>query len=759
MSSRVTFDDAEIAKHTDFNEIGLFAQEQVDDLVADAIGYPAHWAAFTVAKASAQEVTVSRGRYLNGRVVYSQDAPITINLQLHIPVAPSDQRWVALILRGEEVTETETRPFQTSEDPETSEVVMRSTPKRIRRRVNVIVQAGELNPTPVKPVVAETDACIAYVRLHATGIPDTGGIEPGTSTRVKSLYEVEGRLAALEVDLDALFLRTATIETQITNINDRLTEIPRPSVIRQMQRDLGAARLLLDLPDNQRAYAFDNGLLPDQWDNGHPDWLARVSEGVRYPFAATAQARLEVQAEDSPYIMWSDRRMVPVYDEVTRIANYAASGTLNISQLVHTETTLVRKEASRIRVTYGPTMQVCENGAGWSALADAQIGTMLRNNGETFEVVSYNGDWAGLPDHSLYGVRQIRYEIVNEPYWEYKTEEVGINGSVYAQTFLVAQPMMMTSLDLQFARIGLDGDVHVFIVETTGSAAPSPTRMLAQGILPRASLTEGWNRVALPLTMLEAGRRYAFVTVTTGNHAVSVSTGNAYTGGSLFKLTDGAYAQGDLDQDFVFAINGARFRSPRTTVPFRALTLADGMTEIDLLYSGWEPGGTGLEWEIRPAGSTTWTVLEDGDPATNPLVGLPASVELRLVMIGTSDLAPMIQLDEWATSTVSRNRSDMRAVTDAFDFGISSSSIVTQYTVDAFDEARHTFTPAIMVGGATVLPSTTEVTVDPNRPSRRTYLSTYSLGAATTSARMRFASTTDNVVVVPFLQDAFIAAL
>ncbi len=752
---RTAFSEAEIAEHADFEAIGLQAQDATDHLWLDAIGYPAHWAAFTVARKSAQEITVSTGRYVAGKIVYAQVAPKDMNLQLQIPVAASDQRWVAILLRGKEVTDTANRPFETSDDPETSVIVNRTTPKTIRRVVELIVQQGEANPVPVKPVVDAADACIAFVLLTSAGV---NTIEPGNSDRVKTLYEVEGRVTALEVDLDGLFMRTETIETQIVNIKAKLTEIPRPVIIRQMQRDIGAARLKVDLPDEARAFVFDQALITDRWDMTHVDWLARIEEGVRFGFAAEAQARLEVQAEDDPKIAFRGRRMVPAFSEVTRIANTSLDGTLNISQLVHTQTTLVRKEASRVRITYGPTQWACENQAGWAGLGgDSRVGQMLNVGGETFEVVERR-DYGG-PGHQTYGVRQIRYEMYSEPYWEYVTEDVGVNGSIYGQSFLVAQPMQMTSLDLSFARVGADGDVHVFIVETTTGGMPRFDAVLAQGKLNHADLVVGWNKVVLPITLLESGKRYAFVTVTTGAHALHISGSNKYTGGTQFLTTDGAFSQGSTETDICFRLNAARYHSPRTVIPMQALNLADGMTQIDMLFAGWVPGGCQLGWEIRPSGSNVWTELDDGDPTTNPLVGLPASVELRMVIMGTADLQPMIQLDQKAISRVARNRSTMRAVTKSFPFGFATTSIQTQFTLDSFDSDRHTFTPAIMVGNTVVNPNTTEITVDPQRPSRRTYLSTYTLGAGANAARMRPAATTNNVASVPFVQDAFIAAL
>lgn len=752
---KVVFSEAEVADHPDFTAIGQYAQDATDVVFEHAIGYPSHHAAFTVTEKSAQILTISKGYYVAGQKVYHHEDLRDLNIQLHIPAASSDQCWIALILRGDEVTVSENRPFETSEDPETSEIVQRSTPKIIKRVVNVIVQAGTANPVAVKPVVAETDACIAYVLLTSQGI-DT--IEYSEPHRVKSLYEVEGRVRALEVDLDALFMRTETIETQIVNIWGKLTEIPRPEVIMQMQRDLGATRLAVNLPDEARAYKFDQGLIPDAWDTTHANWLARIDEGIRFAFAAQKEARLEVQAEDDPKIhIGSDRRMVPAYDEVVRIANASTDATLNISQLTHTEVTMIRKEISRERITYGPTQWACENQAGWSALGgNARVGQQFRIGDEIFEVVERRANHG--KGHQTYGVRQVRIETYTDAYWEYVTEEIGLNGSIYGQTFLVAQPMQLTAVELSFSKVGSTGDVHILIAETTENGAPRFDAVLAKATLAHSNLQTGWVKCQMPLTLLESGKRYAILTVTTGAHSVHISSANKYTGGTLFHTTDGAWAQGSVDNDLCFRLYGARYRSPRTVIPMVSLDLADGMTQIEFLYTGNTPGGCKIGWEIKAPGDTAWTEIDDENVSGNPLIGLPAMLQLRMVMMGTADLQPMITLDAKAISRVARNRPDMTAVSDPVDFAVSTDAVVTHYTLDAYDENHHTFTPRIMVGSTTITPTATEVSIDPQRPSRRTYKSTYALSAETSSARMRFSAATDTVVNVPFVQDVFIAA-
>lgn len=763
---RVLFDDAEIAEHGDWNDIGEHAMAALDSVINDAIGYPAHWAAFTVAQKSAQEVTVSVGRYLAGDKVFSQDAAVDINLQVYIPIAPSDERWVALILRGEEVTVAVNRNFETSEDPETSIPVNRATPKRLERRVNVVVQQGNAAPPPaLKPAIAETDACIAMVLLKTTGVTT---IEPGERWRAKSLFEVEGRLSGVEVNLDSLFARTATIETDIANITSRLSDIPNPAIIRQMQRDIGATRRQIMLPDEQRAYAFDAGLTYEIWDPAHAHWLARVREGIRFAYANEKNDRLEVLNEDDPKIMiGAGRRMVPAYDEVIRIANVGADAALNISQQVHTVVNAIERTVARTAIRYGTVQAVCTNNQYWAQVtAGLRIGEMLTLDKEEdgwvgdYQLVNAQGGVTGQHTNKWRYIRQVIREEWTETYWDFEQEEVGVNGSVYGQTFLVSHPMILTAVELDFVTVGATGDVHLMVCETNAAGMPIFDKVLAHTTVEHGDLVIGWNRFGLPLTLLDGGKRYAFFTVTTGNHSVNSTTGNKFTGGSRFYATDGAWAQGDGQSDIAFRILAARFRDVRTVVPFNPLTLENGMTNLEFVMPCWAPGGTALEWEIKPSGASTWSTLEEHpELATHPLVGLPALVELRLVMVGTPDLAPMIVLNSALRGRTGRHRGNMVAVSKSIAFGVSTSTIVTQFTLDAFNPAEHTFAPTILVGANVVTPDATEIWIDPDEPKRRRFTSFYELGAPVSAARMRPTATASNVVEVPFIEDCFIAAL
>lgn len=756
MSKVVQFSEAEVAEPADFDKISQFAQDADDQIVGGAIGYPHHWAAFTISETSGAELSVNPGRLFAGEIVYAADAAIPVNLQVHLPLVLGDQRWVALLVRGKVNTITDSRLVEV--DADTEETVLQAVPKTVSRDVEIVIQQGNPSPTPLKPAVAADQCCLAYVLLKTTGI-DT--IEPGELWRAKTLYEVEGRVTSIEVTLASALQSISTIKTDIANIAARLGDIPRPELMRQLQRDAAMTRRKIDLPPEARAYWYDNGLLQDQWDKAHADWLARVKEGVRFSYAAERDAQLGLVDESAASIKIAARRLLlPDWTETPRIvvAPDGAGGSKNISQLVHTVTNAVRREIARSAVDYGPTMNVCENNSEWSFIGSTYPGQMFTKNGETFinDGLLVTNEYAGL-GHRAYNIRQVYVREWKDVYWDYVTETYGVNGSVYGQSFLNSQPCIVTSIDLNFTRVGSDGDVHLFLCEASSDGAPQFDKVIETATLTQPQLALGWVKFSIRPTLLEAGKRYAWFTVTTGNHALAQVSGNKFAQGTQFYSGDGAFAAGDPEVDFVMRINVAQFRATRVEVEFQPVTLTDGMTEFGLLYSGWTPGGTGIVWMIKPSGADAWSAIEGA--ADDTLTGLPALVQLKAVFVGTTDLMPAIVLDAFARVMSRRHRGDMRAVSKDIVFGLTSSSIVVETRVDNFDPVTNTFANKLLVGGSVISPSATTVVIDFAKPSRRTYTSTFTLGAPAASARVRPEATTSNALKVPFIQDISLYAL
>lgn len=752
----INFDQAEIVDPTDLTAISESGRDAIDRRDIGALGWPAHWARITVAQASSDAVSISSGEYYEGAAVYSSQDTITLNLQSFKPVIASDERWMALILRGDEETVSATRAFETSEEPLTESVpVNQSTPKYLRRKMTVVPQSGPISPAPaVQPTINEDDCCVAFVRLKTTGIVE---IVANEAARVKSVFEIEGRLTVVELQITAIFKEIEAITTNLGSVAAAVERVPPMALISQITNDVSRVRQLLNFPAAARNYYFDQGLVPDFWDLAHINSIARIREGVRFQYAQSHLATLQMLNADDPDIyVHDDKYVMPAFEEVLRLESPQGSGKQDISNTVHTVRTAHTATTSTTSIRYGATVTVCENTAGWQNIGDRKAGEIFKVSGKDYVSVGKTGNpWnqtnTAQNGHSEYAVRGVIRDTVSSTYTYYTTETFGLNGAIYAQTFLNAQQMVATSIDLYFTRVGSTGDVRLCICECNGDGTPDYDRIITEVNKPVADLKNGWNKFSFRPSLFEPGKRFALYTVTTGNHQIAMNSGNAFTGGTKFVCTDGVWSQGSTTEDFAFRLFAAKFLKSRVEIPMSALTLENGMTEIELVYEGWEPASTSRVWMIKPQGTDEWLPLDGRNP--NPLANLPPLVQLKLVMVGTQDLAPMIVLDQYSKALTGRCRPDMQAVSDDLTFGFTTTTIQTVTHVDNFDPAHHTHAPKLMVGATVVTPATTAVEIDPMKPSRRKITANFTLGAASGSARYRFDMGTDNVYEIPFIQD------
>ncbi len=772
MTDIIDINDAEQAPASDYTNIGVLARKAVQDVVGAAVGYAHHWSGFALSTKSATELQVDAGAFLVDDTVYTldpEDAPLVVDLSVHLPVTTGDQKYVAILVRGSTSVVNDNVLIEV--DSETHELVQQNLPKRNRLVVSFEVQDGLPSPTPLKPVVAGTDCGLCFVLLSTTGIVS---FEADANCRATTLSELNDAVVLLQGDMGDIRQRVATTETEIAVIFGRLHDIPRPELMDQIKRDVASHSRILNTPSNARGYIYDPCLVLDIWDTQHADWLGRIREGGRAQFASIRDNQLSTLTAGDPLLKITNNLALPQWTEVTRINVEGDDGTKDISDQVHTVTTAVQNTVSGVSISYGPTVTVCENNSQWASVATVDPGQTFNVNGQTYisnglsqSTVAQPGfndspaQWNADPQsvgHKNFDVQQVSYDSWSETYWTYQTKSYGVNGSIYGETFLNSQQCVATSINLTFKRVDTSADVHLYVCECDTSGAPQFESVIATSTVAGANLVLG--KVKFPFdqpALLDPGKRYAWFTVTDGNNALATVSNNKFAQGSSFWATDGDWAQGDNTIDFAFDLNVAQFAATRTQVYFQSLTCDGGMTEIQLLYRGWTPPGTSLYWEIGVdnGGATEWiSILSPFDPiAESPLVGLPPTAQLRATFVGTTDLMPAIILDNSARGAAMRMRSDMTLVSKDHDFGFSTTAITLITTLDNFDVAHNTFTPAIMVGATLYnTPDTTTITVDPNKALRRKIVATFTV-PATTSARMHPSMDTDNVVDQAFVQD------
>lgn len=754
----INFTNAEILEPEDLTKISQSAQEAFDARDAGALGWPAHWARVTVSKASADIVTLTSGEYYDGDVVYYSKETISMNLQSSKPQVATDERWVAIILRGSEVEEDETVFLETSEQPLVESIPVEATrPKTIRRKMTAIPQSGAIMVAPAQqPTVNENDCCVAFVRLRSTGIEE---IIPNESARVKTVYEIENRLTLVEQSISVVVELTESLQTDVANLAAKFDEIPDAELFRQITRDVSIARQLLNFPEEARNYFYDNGLLRDAfWDAAYATADYRVNEGTRFPYAIQQENVLRLLNTTATDIsLYDNTVLLPAYTERLRIENPQGKLKKDIANQVHTVRTAVEHTVSHTRLRYGETVTVCENAAGWGQVADKKANEIFNVGGQQFVSKGrtdnpWNSDPRSNGGHKEYAVQRVIKDSYTSTYTSYHVEEFGLSGAVYAQTFVCSQVMVATSIELFFTRVGSEGDVLLCLAEAGPTGAPDFDKVIVKINKPQADLElNKWNKFTFRPTLLEQGKRYAFFTVTTGNHQIAASDDNAFQGGTMFVSSDGVWAQGDIKQDLSFRLYAARFAASRTIVPMENLQLTGGMTELEMIYQGWSPDFTSLVWEVKPEGTDVWVPMDARVP--NPLANLPANVQLRAVFLGTEDVAPSIFMNTGAITRTGRMKFNQRAISQSLEFGFSTDQVQIVMNVDAFDTAVHDFEVKLIVGGVEVAAISETEKIDLAKPSRSTIIANFDLGAPAASARVLVNGHTTSVVNVPFIQD------
>ncbi|KTQ95006.1 hypothetical protein NS226_13830 [Aureimonas ureilytica] len=785
MSKVILFAEAETVEPLDLEAISKAAREGGENIVGGAIAYPNHWARFSISTPSSARIRVSAGTLWSDTILYDLDDPVDIDLTQHMPAIIGDQRYVAILASGATITDRQQRFIET--DVETGASVPVNSPKIERRTVEFRIQQGLNSPTPLRPSVAATDCCIGFVLLSNTKIEV---IESAQDWRVKTLYEVEGRVTVLEGQMAVSFGRIQTLTTDFSNLQAQLKDFPRKEIVQQLQRDTAQLRRLANLPDAARGYFYDAALVKDQWDMTNASFLARIEEGVRFGWAAERDERLEVLNPAQAGIRIEGDILMPAWSEIVKIEVDGSGGTKNISQQVHTVKTPVQKSVARSSISYGPTVAMCDNYKEWAQIGTAREGAVFQANNENFvklgvidasyagktldvsvfnqthgsnanvsDMIVHNSQVAQTGYRQIYAAQSIEYNYWTETYWDEVTETFGINGSVYAQTFLSTQPFILTSISVKFDRVATDGEVTLMLCEVSATGEPLFDAVLARSTLAAKDIARGWVRFPFKPRYLPPGRRYAWVAVTTGNHSLVTVTGAKYAQGTLFWSTDQGWFQGSPEEDFVFRINGAEFSTTRVVVEFSPLELENGMTELKLLYETWCPDGTNMMWEVKPTGRDQWEPLRPETAETpNPLRGLPALCRIRLTMIGSTGLAPAIVLNTKARAMTRRPRNDMRAPTKELRFGYSTTKIDVEISLDQFDPALHDIDPKIIVGSTIYTPTVESLSRDLAKATRRLLKASFTIPASP-SAVLRIDGTTSSVQSIPFVENVSLFAL
>ncbi|MGL5447437.1 MAG: hypothetical protein ACRDBL_09025 [Rhabdaerophilum sp.] len=757
---RTIINPNEFATAADHSSHGVHAVEMVRNLTDGVAGWPAHYSRVTVSQQAATTARINPGRLFVGDTLYDLDDAFNVPLLDRVATSPGDTVWIALILRGLVVTDQAIRTRRVSIDPPVNEA--QSGDKTVRYTIECVPQSGVAGPTPLKPVTATNTCVVAWVLLSTTQIVN---IEMNAPHRAKTVYEVEGRLTIVEGRIDALLETTNTLRGDVVGLTRRLENLPSPDITFQLQRRVaGLSRHVNPTIEGEPFSAFfDNGLdrsaTTGKWDLSHPESNVRIWQGIRHPYAATSQARIELYNPANPDVTVTGGVCLPKWtaQPILTVSAGDGAGVEDIADQEVQEVQTIQYMVSMSSTSYGPSFNFCENALEYQGAQNRQVGDTFSAGNRSIAItgvadVEHNRVQPPevLREHTVFTGHEVITNTWSEPRWRYVTQTYSFNGNHLGQTWLNNQHVYVVGYDIHFARVSGSGAVSLTACETDRTGAPLVKKALETVAVAHNALTTGPVRFSHRPAYYEPGR-FAWWLSTPGNHAVQKVSDNKFAEGSMFRFTDGIWATPSAREDLTFTVYGARFEATRTIVPMKSVTLESGMSEIQIRYAGSRPPQTELSWEIRTQ-EGEWAGLRDSG-VTSPLMNRPVTVELRAIFVGTTAVQPSITLDADAVVVASRPATSMVAVSKVHNFGASFTNFYAEMLVDAWDAALHAGTLRMIVGTTTVTPHTTWTEPDFVNPRKVRIKAKFTLGAPASSGRLRLTLSSTTASRVAFIDN------
>lgn len=708
MEKQVIFRDRQEFQAADANNVELYTEQSLQHFVQDAITPERLFVGFLITNPSATEIEVAPGHLWDGTSgnIYVSESAKRESIVSYLPVV--DEKWLTLSVVGQ-VKEVDIEPRDFLIDLQSMQTEPRMVPVTSAKVAELHIVQGLESSDPQKNNPPTGYTLIGYVRISPSGIEE---IQIAEQFRLMSLYRTWLATQTNKAWIDATDPQIASIKSDIASLAARLAELkPNGPLLLEMTRDIANLKDLRGLPDTYSTYASDWFLDYDETDADDIDFYARSEEGARFPWANMKKVQPSLFNPYADEVKNHDGFLLPAYEDHIRLdLSNGYAGNLAIGSYQYTTHEMVQAERTRVQMQYGPTRVVCSNHLNWRWLKGAAVNGVVMHEGKEYLVT---GAWNEHGGYYFYRVQEFWRTTVLEKYMYQKTNVHSLNGSQVAQTILAHQSGWLTGIDLYFDAVDTAGDLHICICETllgqphikhtitTTALAPEHMRKRPQPTL--FALKEP--------VFLEAGKLYALVLITQGNHKIALTQGTNYTQGTLFTSTDGVYHQGDFTKDFMMRLHFARFINPRTTVELGSLDLDGGIADLDFNLICLEPANTELIIEYRKEGDSLWYPLAAG--TARQLLGKPPLLHLRAVFKGDEFVMPSLDLPG-STLQAGRLTTTFRHISTQRILPTPSQEIVVTLLLEGWNGNKHTCVAKLRDAtgtGLTVASSVSEETV------------------------------------------------
>lgn len=733
MDRQVIIRDFQEVPASDFMAIQDFAQAGVDDLIRYAIHDGQAYAGFAASSTGVFEITIAPGIYLSAGKMYVSRAALVRDLVEYQPVA--NKVAVAIVTWGSTVDQDPAyRDYVVN--LETEETEARQVNMERARVANIGTIGGVESGDPQYPNIPLDRIAVAYVILSPTGIEE---IIANTASDLSSVRRNDQRLDTMEAWKDEAEPRIATIATDVANLSNGQQGRVTIEDLFSVAGDVARLKEAFGLPDTYADYGADRFLNDDESDTANLNFLAKVEEGIRFAPENKLVSELALFSSINPYVTLTNGLLLPKFTSKLRLSVSGYVGEQSITQYTQTSFNITRKMMSRQRTRWGQIYYYCTNSAWWRAGTYDPVTGIFTREGETFQVLS--GDVSR--NHQGIRLKQFWVDTYEEPYWDVTTQTYTLNGAQVAQTFLNSQAGWLTGVDLYFTRRGTSGNVHLTLCELTPSGTPDLANAIQQVTVDFLNLKQypAATTVSFTPTYLTAGKRYAIVLTTQGDHYIGMADGGSYLAGTFFYSTDGAYFAGDITKDMMFGLRFAKFTNSRVAVDLQPLNLNGGIAGIDILAEMVTPDACGLTFQVQLTGG--WVPVSEVSP--NALVGLPPLLPLQAVFQGTPDLHAGLFLTG-SQVTVERPRTTFKHISTSRILASASNSVRISWELGNWNAANHAFSAILKTAGGDEAADIVEDTPLPDNRLRR--VMTFNLAAPVASFEIEATGTTTTALDV-----------
>ncbi|KAB2779430.1 hypothetical protein [Brucella anthropi] len=741
---------------TDYENLSEFPRDALDTLIQSAISgqLDACYSGATVAKTGTTQVTVETPviLYKDGKLFTGADNANVLNLLAHMPTS-GNRRIVAILLQATTANdETEPRDFIVNGSVWPPQVDPQPTATVEWRKASVAIQLGDQAPSPAKPVVDSANTVIAWVTLSSTEIVN---VEQNTVNRITTLRSLASRVGVLEDWMDETKPVVEGLKTDVAKLvasdADKLSKQMQVYVLEQLARVFEQT----GMPEGKSYSKTDHFLDETDSDLENVQSLTKVEEGIRFADDNSADFTLSLLTPSDTGIQVSQGGMVlPRYRE-NNLISITEKSTEHALANGGSQTVEYRlKTISKTRIRYGDPMLVCTNSAWWQTGRYDRVKGIFYKDGVEYDV-EFAESKVDTNQTYFVRMRQIFIDTYDEPYWAATVVQASYTGQVAGNTFMMPRSGWVPGFNIFFSRVDAGGgDVRLGLCELFENGSPNYASCLAITTVAAADLKvhPSPTTFAIEPVFLEGGKRYGWFVITSGNHWLAMAENNKYAQGSFFVSTDGLWSQGSISLDACFEVLVAEFNAPRVTVNLNGWNLSGGICGIDLLTKQVVPDGCTLSYEVQVG--SVWHTIDEVASGASPLFNLPANINARIVLLGTTELMPGINLTQ-SKVTVSRPRTNGVHITMPRTAPGQVTEIIEILTLEHFDEVNHDLTCSILTGAtfATETPPTAVTDeVQPDGSIRRVF--TWTLGTAVNAWKRKTTYSTNSALAIFLVSSA-----